>query len=327
MVVHRVFVYGSLLRGLHNHHRLGSSSILVGEARTAHPYVLIDSGHGYPFALNAACARAVDLPAPLVGEVYEVTDDVLYNSLDPLEDHPDIYRRREVDLADGAGRASLYLLENEQQISAITSDTKGVIFVPSKPAGDWRSHLQGARSVSPWPDTRRTLTEPGPHAVFSYGCNGLDTLRQRCRNPSIRAVAAELRGAIRVFGGYSERWRGAVASVSQKPGGVIYGNVAFLSNDDLKLLDEFETTFTPDPYSEKGVYRRQDVTVYVGSQENGGRPTPIPAMVYVCTDTAWMGPPSQEYLDACATNVRGFWDDELAFIEVLDENGEEIPTK
>jgi len=92
---HRVFVYGSLLRGLHNHHFLGAST-LVGKAKTAEQYVLVDSGHGYPYALEAACARGIDAAAQLVGEVYEVTDAVLHENLDPLEDHPDIYRRRKV---------------------------------------------------------------------------------------------------------------------------------------------------------------------------------------------------------------------------------------
>jgi hypothetical protein len=70
---HRVFVYGSLLRGLHNHHRLGTTStLLLAAAQTADPFVLVDSGQGYPYALEAACARPIDTAAPLVGEVYEV---------------------------------------------------------------------------------------------------------------------------------------------------------------------------------------------------------------------------------------------------------------
>jgi len=321
---HRVFVYGSLLRGLHNHHRLGTTSTLVHmSARTADPYVLVDSGQGYPFALEAACARPVDVVAPLVGEVYEVTDEVLYKSLDPLEDHPDIYRRREVELAGGAGRASLYVLHDGMQIAAICSDVHGAVYVPASPPGDWRSHVKTARTVPPWPDTRRTLTEPGPHAVFSYGCNGLEALRERCRNPSIQAVAAELRGAARIFGGYSERWGGAVASVMEQPGAILYGNVAFLGTEELALLDGFEATHPADPYSSQGVYRRQDVTVHVGNPHgSGGRPTPSPAMLYIRTDTAWVGPPSQAYLDACALNVLGFWDDERAIIQVLNDKGQ-----
>lgn len=279
---------------------------------------------------------------------------MLYESLDPLEDHPDIYRRRVVELANGAGQASLYILHDKKEVAAICSDVHGSLYAPTSPPGDWRSHLKSVRAVPPWPASRRTLTEPGPHAVFSYGCNGLQTLRERCRNPAIRAVPAELRGATRIFGGHSQRWNGAVSSIIQQPGGVIYGNVAFLSREELLLLDEFESAHPSEPYSLLGVYRRQDVTVHVGrrqgsegdggqasaggggpgsggegaqgsgsvgSEASGARSAPLPAIVYIRTDTAWVGPPSPEYLEACARNIKGFWDEERAVIEVLNEKG------
>ena len=36
------------------------------------------------------------------------------------------------------------------------------------------------------------ISKPGPHAVFLYGCNGVETLRERCQNPAISAIAAEV---------------------------------------------------------------------------------------------------------------------------------------
>lgn len=49
----RVFVYGSLLRGLHNSHLLDTSALLLPGARTAASYVLLDSGEHYPYAVAA----------------------------------------------------------------------------------------------------------------------------------------------------------------------------------------------------------------------------------------------------------------------------------
>ena len=76
MPSHRVFVYGSLLRGLHNHHLLHMAKLTRAPANTAAAeFVLVDSGSGYPFALAADRARASDArtPSVLLGEVYEVT--------------------------------------------------------------------------------------------------------------------------------------------------------------------------------------------------------------------------------------------------------------
>ena len=63
---HRVFVYGSLLRGLHNHHHLKTATLVKEAARTTSAaYVMVDSGHGYPFALVDAKARAGDARSAL----------------------------------------------------------------------------------------------------------------------------------------------------------------------------------------------------------------------------------------------------------------------
>ena len=50
----RVFVYGSLLRGLHNSHLLSGAPLLLPGARTVEHYVLVDSAHGYPYANSPA---------------------------------------------------------------------------------------------------------------------------------------------------------------------------------------------------------------------------------------------------------------------------------
>ena len=108
---HRVFVYGSLLRGLHNHHHLKTATLVKEAARTTSAaYVMVDSGHGYPFALVDAKARAGDARSALLGELYDVNDAVLA-SLDALEAHPDWYRRSQVAIEGEEAQAWVYLME------------------------------------------------------------------------------------------------------------------------------------------------------------------------------------------------------------------------
>ena len=307
---HRVFVYGSLLRGLHNHHLLQTAKLVKAPARTAaDSYVLVDSGSGFPFALSAArageAARAI-----LLGEVYEVSDAVLAQ-LDALEGHPDWYKRSQRKIEGEDEPAWIYLMEDAAQLAAIRRNAARYLTVA---AGDWRAHL---RETS-WPATRRTAAEDaGPHTVFSYGSNGVAQLRERVQNPTLTAARATLPDAVRVFAGWSSRWGGAVASVVPSHTGLsVRGSVTRLSAAELKLLDGFEQVHPGDPYAKGGMYRRQDVEVRT---EGGGA---VPALMYVMNDLKWQGPPSAAYLAACRTHLSDFWDGDDAAVEVRDGTGE-----
>ena len=74
----RIFVYGTLKRGLSNHHWLSSQRFL-GEARTAPRYRMVDCG-GYPGMFGVA-----ENGLSIRGEVWEV-DDEGRRKLDVLED-------------------------------------------------------------------------------------------------------------------------------------------------------------------------------------------------------------------------------------------------
>lgn len=78
---------------------------------------------------------------------------------------------------------------------------------------------------------------------FAYGSN-LDPHQMTARCPQARFVArAELREHRLVFGGFSRRWRGAVASVEPAPGYVVPGCVYTLGPGELELLDRFEGNY------------------------------------------------------------------------------------
>ena len=97
-----VAVYGSLKRGLHNHHLLASSSFL-GEYETGPSYSMVDLGY-FPGLIAHGCT-AIQV------EVYAVTDAVL-RQLDILEGAPHFYERTTANIS-FFGDAYLYLLSSE----------------------------------------------------------------------------------------------------------------------------------------------------------------------------------------------------------------------
>jgi gamma-glutamylcyclotransferase (GGCT)/AIG2-like uncharacterized protein YtfP len=81
----QVFVYGSLMRGFGNHHRLTEADFL-GEGKTSPGFTLVNLG-AFPGMHRDRKGGVV------TGEVYAVSQAELA-SLDALEGHPDFYRRQ-----------------------------------------------------------------------------------------------------------------------------------------------------------------------------------------------------------------------------------------
>lgn len=76
--------------------------------------------------------------------------------------------------------------------------------------------------------------------VFAYGSN-LDEAQMRARCPTARREArATLRGHALIFGGFSRRWNGGVASVRPARGAEVAGLLYALDDDALRILDRFE---------------------------------------------------------------------------------------
>ena len=370
---HKVFVYGSLLGGLHNNHHLGTSRLLQPGVQTQDSYVLLKAAEdeGYPFAIKSS-----DLPgmaSSLLGEVYEVTDRVLA-SLDVLEGHPSIYRREEVQYLDANKEGSkketawMYLLYDRTEIGKIRDAIQSgreEQYPLVQPLGDWRTfhHVArgdvdvalaaAARRAAAWPSTRRTAKtacggSAGPHALFSYGSNGIAQLRERCKNPNLTGTPAMLEDSVRVFAGCPASWGGGVASIIPCPGMRVLGNVVWLSKKELKLLDRFERGgrvqvdlvaagvkfLADDPYAPDGTYRRQDLVVRClptsdeagadapTSASNAGSWPQLQAVAYVRVNLDWQGPPTPTYMAACRANVDAFWPDQAQLpFEVRDGSG------
>ncbi len=100
---HRVFVYGTLKRGLHNHVLLERArASFVGPARTtSEAFAMLLADAGYPYVVKTTTnARVID------GEVYAVDDDTL-ERLDALEEiATGMYSRERVEVTMTATHAA-----------------------------------------------------------------------------------------------------------------------------------------------------------------------------------------------------------------------------
>jgi gamma-glutamylcyclotransferase (GGCT)/AIG2-like uncharacterized protein YtfP len=112
--------------GESNHPVLGEAR-LVGSARTAPRYRLVDLGP-YPALMEEGCCA-------VSGELYEIDARTLRH-LDRFEGHPDLYRRAPVELASGELAIAYFagdrMLQHQAQV---------VI-----EGGDWRSLRRGQPS-------------------------------------------------------------------------------------------------------------------------------------------------------------------------------------
>jgi gamma-glutamylcyclotransferase (GGCT)/AIG2-like uncharacterized protein YtfP len=120
---HRVFVYGTLLRGEVNHHLLAGAEFL-GPHRTDACYTLYDLG-AYP-GLSRGGRAAV------AGEVYRI-DDAGMRQLDRLEDYPRLYGR--LLIPSPYGRAWIYVYRRRLKD------------LPVIPSGDWRTRTADPASL------------------------------------------------------------------------------------------------------------------------------------------------------------------------------------
>lgn len=181
----------------------------------------------------------------------------------------------------------------------------------------------------------------GRMPVFGFGSNGLEQVRDRCKNPSLKAKKASLPGYVRFFAGENQYWQGGVASLAAASDHVTYGSVVFLTEAELLLLDSYEVNATTlkcrsecdgeglalqacrqncagsgDPWAEDvdNFYHRILVPVIVHHQEGGHEK--CDAVAYVMNRKAgrlrnfglrWQKPPGSSYVDAIARNLSPFW--------------------
>ena len=116
----RLFVYGTFMKGEREHDLLAGATPL-GPARTQKGYTLVET--------RALAGLLEGGDAEIAGELYEVGPEVL-RACDKRRDHPRLFERREVTLADGA-TAQAYCLRQDQ--------ARGLRRIKN---GDWRRRFE-----------------------------------------------------------------------------------------------------------------------------------------------------------------------------------------
>lgn len=121
-----LFVYGSLMRGLHNHRVLENcGATFLGLAETS-PGFGLAGGFGFP-SMYRGLARGV-----VKGELYLVPEAALLGPLDMLEGHPTFFRREAIGVVrDG----------QTFRVEAYLRPLASVEDLPAVPSGDWRHAL------------------------------------------------------------------------------------------------------------------------------------------------------------------------------------------
>lgn len=131
--------------------------------------------------------------------------------------------------------------------------------------------------------------------VFGYGSNGVEQVMQRVQMDEKRRAEftwhpAMLKDYVRVFGGWSHNWEGAVASLTSHPRGRVYGLLMKLNAQEIERLNKFEGRH----------YELTPVQVYNECTRQEEH-----AYAYIKTrDMAFKGPPSHAYLEAIATMLK-----------------------
>lgn len=101
----KIFVYGSLKKGFHNHDLLNGAKFLGHYVTRNDYYVMTGKGHGFPFVYKMPNHWQAGY---ISGELYEVSAEQL-EDLDILEGHPLFYKRTLISLQDYPDKVFMYV--------------------------------------------------------------------------------------------------------------------------------------------------------------------------------------------------------------------------
>ncbi len=135
----RVFVYGTLCSGEHNHSYISENLVRsLGVFKTVEKYYMIrNKGYSFPYLIPSGLLDLKEEPIKITGEVYEITKEGL-DRIDMLEGVPDHYTRDviTVENEEGKAQAFIYLMKDKAYLDVIQNEF-GKWFLHCK-TGDWK---------------------------------------------------------------------------------------------------------------------------------------------------------------------------------------------
>lgn len=93
------------------------------------------------------------------------------------------------------------------------------------------------------PNPSSGQTGGNPISLFSYGSNGIRQLHERT-GAQCSIQRGYLDNHVRIFAGYSKKWKGGVASIKRKVGEKLYGYITTLTPEQLEKLTSFEKGYS-----------------------------------------------------------------------------------
>ena len=147
MTAAKLFVYGSLRRGLGNHHHLGAGSRcrFIATGHTVEPLYLTGlRSREYPFLSQERLSHDLSsAPKRVFGELYEITDESLLLYLDHFEDTA-VYERRILQVTATDASCSSYSAYCYIVKPALVAGMRRVFstIYEDVPGDDWKKHLE-----------------------------------------------------------------------------------------------------------------------------------------------------------------------------------------
>lgn len=135
-------------------------------------------------------------------------------------------------------------------------------------------------------------------SVFLYGNIGQKQLQRHLKDKNLFTTPACALGWVRVFSGWSSKWRGAIPSMAECEGGLCLGSLIRVKRGQLKNFQKLQ--------ARENVYKKQDI--YVDERQYDGTFRTVNAITYLkqC-HTCWDADPSEKCLTACAKNISRHW--------------------
>jgi hypothetical protein len=134
--------------------------------------------------------------------------------------------------------------------------------------------------------------------LFSYGSNNLPQLKARLDIQNPKIYPAYLPNHMLIFGFYSQKWKGGVASFTKDTSRNLLGNIIYLSKKKIEKLDLFEGIQTHH-------YRR--ITKIVKYYKLGKWKS-MTVSLYQLLNPKFISLPSRHYLSSCLVNIQQTWD-------------------
>jgi len=125
-------------------------------------------------------------------------------------------------------------------------------------------------------------------AVFSYGSNSIKQLQGRLNNLLLKSYYAYTLNYKRIFCGYSENWKGGVASLFPCNNKKTEGIVVFLNKEEIEKLDKYEKNYNKQKIICNILYTSLNKAYFIEEE----------CIVYIANNNDFIKLPSIQYLVA-----------------------------